>query len=42
MRLKVGVDLDRPALGGLLLIDDELVVLVEQLLPSQREKVTDA
>ena len=42
MRLKVGVDLDGPSLVGLLLIDDEHVVLVEQLLPSQREKVTDA
>ena len=37
MRLELGVDLDGPALAGLLLVDDELVVLVEQLLPSERE-----
>ena len=37
VRLELGVDLDGPSLVGLLLIDDELVVLVEQLLPSERE-----
>lgn len=42
MRLELGVDLYGPALVGLLLIDDELVVLVEQLLPSEGEKVADA
>ena len=35
MRLELGVDLDGPALVGLLLIDDELVVFIEQLLPSE-------
>ena len=29
VRLELGVDLDGPALFGLLLVDDELVVLVE-------------
>ena len=29
MRLELGVDLDGPALVGLLLVDDELVVLIE-------------
>ena len=33
---------DDPALVGLLLVDDELVVLVEQLLPSEGKKVADA
>lgn len=42
VRLELGVDLDGPALVGLLLVDDELVVLFEQLLPSQGEKVADA
>lgn len=42
VRLELGVDLDGPALVGLLLIDDELVVLVEQLLPSEGNKVADA
>ena len=30
VRLELGVDLDGSALVGLLLVDDELVVLVEQ------------
>lgn len=42
VRLELGVDLDGPALVGLFLVDDELVVLVEQLLPSEGEKVADA
>ena len=42
VRLELGVDLDGPAFVGLLLVDDELVVLVEKLLPSEEEKVTDA
>lgn len=42
MRLELGVDLDGPALVGLLLVDDELVVLIEQLLPSKGKKVADA
>ena len=42
MWLELGVDLDGPALVGLLLVDDELVVLVEQLLPSEGKKVADA
>lgn len=42
MRLELGVDLDGPALVGLLLVDDELVVLVEQLLPSEGKKIADA
>ena len=42
VRLELGVDLDGPALVGLLLVDDELVVLVEQLLPSEGKKVADA
>ena len=42
MRLELGVDLYGPALVGLLLVDDELVVLVEQLLPSEGNKVADA
>lgn len=42
MRLELGVDLYGPALVGLLLVDDELVVLVEQLLPSEGKKVADA
>ena len=29
VRLKLGIDLDGPAPGGLLLVDDKLVVLVE-------------
>ena len=41
VRLELGVDLDGPALVGLLLVDDELVILIEQLLPSEGEKVTD-
>ena len=32
VRLELSIDLDGPALVGLLLVDDELVVLVEQLL----------
>lgn len=32
VRLELGVDIDGPAFVGLLLVDDELVVLVEQLL----------
>ena len=42
VRLELRVDFDCPAFVGLLLVDDELVVLVEQLLPSKGEKVTDA
>lgn len=42
VRLELSVDLDGPALVGLLLVDDELVVLIEQLLPSEGKKVTDA
>lgn len=42
MRLELGVDFDGSALVGLLLVDDELVILVEQLLPSEGEKVADA
>ena len=42
MRLELGVDLDGPALVGLLLVDDELVVLVAQLLPSEGKKIADA
>ena len=42
VRLELGVDLDGPALVGLLLVDDELVVLIEQLLPSEGKKVADA
>ena len=42
MRLELGVNLYGPALVGLLLVDDELVVLVEQLLPSEGKKVADA
>ena len=42
MRLELGVDLDGPAFVGLLLVDDELVILVEQLLPSERKKIADA
>ena len=42
VRLELGVDLDGSALVGLLLVDNELVVLVEQLFPSEGEKVTDA
>ena len=42
VRLELCVDLDGPALVGLLLIDDEFVVFIEQLLPSKGEKVADA
>ena len=42
VRLELGVDLYDPALVGLLLVDDELVVLIEQLLPSKGKKVADA
>lgn len=42
VRLELGVDLDGPSLVGLYLIDDELVVLVEQLLPSEGKKIADA
>lgn len=33
--LELGIDVDGPALVGLLLVDDELVILVEQLLPPE-------
>ena len=42
VRLELGVDLDGSALVGLLLVDDELVVLVEQLLPSEGKKIADS
>lgn len=42
MRLELGVNLYGPALVGLLLVDDELVVLVEQLLPSEGKKIADS
>lgn len=35
VRLELDVVLDGPALVGLLLVDDELVILFEQLLPSE-------
>lgn len=34
VRLKLGVDLDGSALVGLHVVEDELVILIEQLLPS--------
>lgn len=42
LELELGINLDGPALVGLLLVDDKLVVLVEQLLPSEGKKVADA
>ena len=42
VRLKLGVDLDGSALVGLLVLEDELVILIEQLLPSEGEKAADA
>lgn len=42
MWLELGVDFDGPALVCLLFVDDELVVLIEQLLPSEGKKVADA
>lgn len=40
--LELSVDLDGPALVSLLLVDNKLVILIEQLLPSEGEKVADA
>ena len=42
VRLELGVDLDGSALVGLLVLEDELVILIEQLLPSEGEKAADA
>ena len=42
VRLELGVDLDGSALVGLLVVEDEHIILIEQLLPSEGEKVADA